>query len=185
MFDIPDLRTLYDQTYDDRQSKWREAAATDKAQHIELFCASALAPGARILEVGCGTGHVLALLAAKHPQAFFHGVEIGAARMDRDQRFSGLRNLEISGYEGVDLPFEDASFDIVYASHVLEHVLNEREFLKEMRRVTRNIVFLEVPCEHKLTATPKALQRSLDIGHINFLLARHVRHYAGNSRVEG
>lgn len=35
------------------------------------------------------------------------------------------------------LPFEDASFDAVLCSHVLEHVAGEREALTELRRVLR------------------------------------------------
>jgi SAM-dependent methyltransferase len=43
------------------------------------------------------------------------------------------------------LPFKDKSFDIVNASQVLEHVINPPVLLKEMRRVSREIVSVDVP----------------------------------------
>ena len=46
-----------------------------------------------------------------------------------------------------DLPFEDASYDVVYASHVLEHIRNDRQAVKEIRRVLKpgGIAILPVP----------------------------------------
>lgn len=45
--------------------------------------------------------------------------------------------MKIRPYDGVRLPFEDKSFDFVCATHILEHVLNERRFLQELGRVTK------------------------------------------------
>lgn len=36
-----------------------------------------------------------------------------------------------------DLPFEDDSFDVVYCSHVLEHVVDDKKAMRELRRVLR------------------------------------------------
>lgn len=46
-----------------------------------------------------------------------------------------------------ELPFEDASYDIVYASHVLEHVREDRIALAQIRRVLRpgGLAILPVP----------------------------------------
>jgi ubiquinone/menaquinone biosynthesis C-methylase UbiE len=43
------------------------------------------------------------------------------------------------------LPFQDESFGIVYASHVLEHVPNPLKAVREMLRVARKIVLVKVP----------------------------------------
>ena len=47
----------------------------------------------------------------------------------------------------VDLPFDDASYDVVFASHVLEHIKDDRKALSEVRRVLRpgGIAVLPVP----------------------------------------
>lgn len=46
-----------------------------------------------------------------------------------------------------DLPFADASYDLVYASHVLEHIREDRRAIAEIRRVLRpgGIAVLPVP----------------------------------------
>lgn len=43
------------------------------------------------------------------------------------------------------LPFEDKSFDIVHASHILEHLSNPCEALEEFRRIAKKIVIIKVP----------------------------------------
>jgi SAM-dependent methyltransferase len=45
------------------------------------------------------------------------------------------------------LPFSDHSFDVVYASHVLEHIDDDRSALKEIRRILKpnGIAILPVP----------------------------------------
>lgn len=46
-----------------------------------------------------------------------------------------------------DLPFDDKSFDVVFASHVLEHVQDDNKALSEVRRILRKggIAILPVP----------------------------------------
>jgi SAM-dependent methyltransferase len=43
------------------------------------------------------------------------------------------------------LPFKDRSFDIVNASEVLEHIVNPPYLIKEMKRVSREIITIDVP----------------------------------------
>ena len=44
-----------------------------------------------------------------------------------------------------DLPFEDGSFDTVYASHVLEHIPDDRKAIAEIRRILRPGGFAVLP----------------------------------------
>ena len=106
-------------------------------------------------------------MATRHVGSAFTGVEIGTEQSKADDELKSKYNISISNYDGKRLPFEDASIDLVYASHVLEHVTDERGFLLEMRRVARQYVFVEVPCELHLRTNYKDLQSSLSIGHIN------------------
>jgi SAM-dependent methyltransferase len=51
------------------------------------------------------------------------------------------------------IPYPDNSFDLVFASHVLEYVKNDRQAIKEIKRVLRpgGLAFLPVPMLHKKT----------------------------------
>lgn len=163
IFHCPDLKELYSRKYDDRMIQWRSLCAIDKASHIEYMTAGMHPSMHDVLEVGCGTGAVLKQLAAKQIGKSFTGIDMGTERA-QEQRHQGIH---IHSYDGHTIPYSDKTFDLVYATHVLEHVTNERGFLSELRRVCRQFVYVEVPCELHLRSSRRALQQSLDIGHIN------------------
>ena len=51
------------------------------------------------------------------------------------------------------IPYPDNTFDLVFASHVLEYVENDRQAIKEIKRVLRSggLAFLPVPMLHEKT----------------------------------
>ena len=83
----------------------------------------------RILDVGCGTG---ALLCALEPYGVASGVDISEDSL-RYSRQRGLERLHQSS--STDLRFEDASFDVLTTSHMLEHVADDLKVMREMHRV--------------------------------------------------
>jgi len=79
------------------------------------------------------------------PEPFFRGFFA--------KRFGKYETADISGV-GVDhkvdlqgLPFADASYDFVFASHVLEHVQDDKKAIAEIRRILKpkGIAVLPVP----------------------------------------
>lgn len=163
-FAVPDLAALYTQPYNPEMLQWRALGALDKADNIETMCKAVDGRITSVLEVGCGTGAVLQQLAARHVGSTFRGIDIGS-RSGEKRQIQG--DITISDYDGKNIPFEDASFDLVYATHVLEHVVEERRFLLELRRVTQQYVYVEVPCELHMRTNHSSLQATLLIGHIN------------------
>lgn len=90
------------------------------------------------LDVGCGAGYAL-LRAEKDKQCKVTGIDPdpgahGVGRFIKD--FSTQTDIR-QGY-AENLPFENDEFDVVFSSHVLEHVENEELSLKEMKRVLKN-----------------------------------------------
>jgi ubiquinone/menaquinone biosynthesis C-methylase UbiE len=89
------------------------------------------------IDVGCGAGY--SLMKAKielncdikgiDPEPGAHGV----GRYTSDD----WKNLPIIKGSAENLPFENDSFDVVYSSHVLEHVKSEEQTLDEMKRVLK------------------------------------------------
>jgi hypothetical protein len=62
-----------------------------------------------------------------------------------EQQYPGVRFVQA---DGLNLPFADASFDVVHSSAVIEHVgsrANQRRFIAELHRVSRRAVFLTTP----------------------------------------
>jgi len=86
-------------------------------------------PGARVLDVGCGVGQVVARLAEAGFEAF--GVDVSEPNIARARRFGERCQL----YDGRRLPFPDAYFAGVGALNVLEHVEEPEAFITELVRV--------------------------------------------------
>lgn len=90
--------------------------------------------GARVLEVGSGLG----LLAVEVASAA-DGVHVVGVEMSSDQIAAAATSPRVTYRQGdahaIDFP--DASFDLVYARYLLEHVAKPDVVLGEMRRVVR------------------------------------------------
>ncbi len=98
------------------------------------FLQAGLRTGARVLDLGCGDGSFTAAIAAAgaHPV----GAEVAEAALRRARdRHPGL-DFCLVPIEG-PLPFEDAGFDVVWASEVIEHVADTGRWLSEVRRVLK------------------------------------------------
>lgn len=62
---------------------------------------------------------------------------------------------EISYADATSLAFDDNSFDVIIANHILEHIPNDLKAMKEMQRVLKNggVAILQVPYSGKLETT--------------------------------
>jgi ubiquinone/menaquinone biosynthesis C-methylase UbiE len=89
------------------------------------------------LDVGCGAGYSL-MKAHTELGCSIQGIDPapgahGVGRYASDE----WKSLPILKGSAEELPFEDNSFDVVYSSHVLEHVVSEEKALIEMKRVLK------------------------------------------------
>lgn len=87
---------------------------------------------ARVLEIGCGGGQSLAYL-KERGAAFVVGIELvpEVAELARSNRM--IDQVIIGDIERCDLPFKQDFFDLVIASHVLEHVVDPWTVLRRLR----------------------------------------------------
>lgn len=83
--------------------------------------------GDRVLEVGCGNGGYLALV-----EAIGMDISVGMLHAARDRTSAAL----ICG-DAQRLPFQNESFDVVLAPHMLYHVADRRAAIQELRRVLK------------------------------------------------
>ncbi len=88
----------------------------------------------RVLDLGCGSGDSVDLFRRYDPDVEWIGVDIA----DSQEALARLRHdATFVTYDGLVIPFPDASFDLVYSHQVLEHVRDPLGHLREIRRVLR------------------------------------------------
>jgi SAM-dependent methyltransferase len=110
------------------------AARARARRHAGFFASTRLAPGARVLDVGCGRVGLRAL----EPQLDITGVDL----VERPEYPGPFVRADAAA----GLPFADDQFDLVYCSSVIEHVAPARRpaFAAELRRVGRGF-YVQTP----------------------------------------
>jgi methionine biosynthesis protein MetW len=105
------------------------------SQQRELEVIAGLVPqGARVLDLGCGSGEVLAYL-QQHRGCTGYGIEIADANVHACVQ-RGVNVIQLNLEEGLAL-FEDRSFDVVLQLDTLQHLRNTERMLRETARVGR------------------------------------------------
>ena len=89
-----------------------------------------------VLDVGCGTGAVLALLHEKYPDRRYVGLDL-TPEMIEVARTKVAPGMEFVVGDAENLPFDEASFDAVLCSHSFHHYPNPAAFLAGALRVLR------------------------------------------------
>lgn len=88
-----------------------------------------LKPGERVLEVGCGAGHLTTRLAAR-------GVDI--VGIDANPKASAIAGTDrVRTMQAESLAFANDSFDVIVSVHAIEHIPGLEGALDEMARVLR------------------------------------------------
>jgi SAM-dependent methyltransferase len=104
------------------------------AEHIARYAfAARLADGARVLDIGCGTGYGTAELA--QPAKSATGIDVSDEAIAYARVHYPLANLTFLTASATKLPFPPASFDLITAFEVIEHLENRHDLLIEARRL--------------------------------------------------
>ncbi len=107
-----------------------------------------------VLEVGCNIGRNL--LALQHFIGEVHGVEPNPKACEIARNHPDLSNAKVSEGHGFDLPYGDASIDLVFTSGVLIHVAPDDlgRMVDEIVRVSRRYVL----CLEYFSHQPEAIK---------------------------
>ncbi len=105
--------------------------------------------GDSVCDVGCGTGFLARRIrdAAPGPYARLAAVDFV---LDREGDWAGIEAREA---RIESLPYVDGAFDTVVCTHVLEHILDIRAAIAELRRICRRRVVIVVPREREYRYT--------------------------------
>jgi phosphatidylethanolamine/phosphatidyl-N-methylethanolamine N-methyltransferase len=97
----------------------------------------AIKPGARVLEVGVGTGINTSLYP---PKCHVTGIDFSSSMLEKARERvarEGLRNVRLIEMDAANMTFADDAFDIVYAPYLISVVPDPVKVVREMRRVCR------------------------------------------------
>ena len=114
------------ETWSERAEAYRDSEAHREGRDLELF--AGWAEGATALDVATGGGHVARVLR----EAGLEVVTIDSA--------PGMKPTVVSRAE--EIPFADGSFDVVACRVAAHHFQNPAGALREMARVSRNLVLI-------------------------------------------
>jgi ubiquinone/menaquinone biosynthesis C-methylase UbiE len=137
-------RTLLDQYKDSMNLSARirlhDLFSTNKyGWHLWLFDQFRIGPSSKILELGCGDGSLWARNSNRIPKdCSIYLTDLYEGMLEDAQKT--LNNYNCFNFCIVDaqnIPFEDESFDIVIANHMLYHIPDRRKALSEIYRVLR------------------------------------------------
>lgn len=130
--DISDLRSLR------ASDELQPVAEPDRLLHRALVELTVAAPLGDLLDVGCGQGRLLKLLASRAHRVVGVDIDPDARRLARAEvLLAGLANCTLRQGDMNSLPFADAEFDTVILDDVLGHGNAPARALEEAVRLTR------------------------------------------------
>jgi ubiquinone/menaquinone biosynthesis C-methylase UbiE len=125
-----------------QKATWESGDFGEIARSIENFAEQfmkrqPLRPGARVLDVACGTGN-LAVIAAQHG-CLVHGIDIASNLIvqARDRAAEGGLSILFEEGDAEALPYRDASFDLAVSMFGVMFTPQPAKIAAELRRVTR------------------------------------------------
>lgn len=138
-----DLEQFYDKRYEDNYMAgchWLEllkvSSTIDELGDIN----------GEVLDYGCGQGRWSGLLAKKLPNAKITGIDISSKAIEKAGAVNPKHKFHV--FDGKKAPFADASFELVFTFHVLEHVPDIKATVQDISRLVKKGGYLCVifPC---------------------------------------
>ncbi len=108
--------------------------------------------GLKVLDAGCGEGHLIEMLNTKFPENKYYGADVTEVALKRARGRCPLADFRLEDLS--DLKFEDKYFDVVIITEVLEHIFDYKKVITELKRVLKKggILIITFPNEFLWTA---------------------------------
>jgi ArsR family transcriptional regulator len=116
----------------------KESALADRAIHKALVELTVTAPVGDLLDIGCGRGSILKLLASRARRAVGVDIDAKARRLARAElMLAGLPNCSLRQGDMYRLPFDDAEYNTIILDDVLTGATDPVRALIEARRLLK------------------------------------------------
>lgn len=170
--ELDQIQDFYERCYTpspdgEKWARWRALGAVTKSEHVARLLERSHVPYVEsVAEIGCGDGAVLEELARRGIGVTRIGMDISSSAVELAGGRPGIEAVE--QFDGERIPAADRAYDLVLATHVLEHVPAPAPLVAEIARVARHAIVIEVPLEHNLSARrPAARDASAAAGHLH------------------
>ena len=122
------------------ENKYYSSQTQDDKQ-LELILKSLrIDNGYRVLDLGTGSGYLAFPIANRYPNSYVIGLDIvqQALHMNRQKtQDNGMKNIRFESYDGLTLPFDDSSIDIVVSRYAVHHFPTIEYAFQEIARVLK------------------------------------------------
>jgi predicted TPR repeat methyltransferase len=153
------------------EAEWLRMGAREKADSVEILLARHGIRPASLLELGAGTGAVI-------QECQRRGIAREYAAIDYSSDATEYLRAHSSGIDVVQADITDPAlaapakeYDVVVASHVVEHLEEPERFLAGLRRISFGHAVIEVPLENLAAGRIKARlwdRTGNRAGHVQF-----------------
>jgi len=131
------------QDYDDVHAKTLNISGADRNYFSEYKIAEIArhelsSSPISVLDFGCGDGNSVKYMEEYFPSALLYGTDVSSLSIN-EAREKNIRNARFFNYNGISLPFEEESFDVVFTSMVFHHInfSLHKKVLSEIFRVLK------------------------------------------------
>jgi SAM-dependent methyltransferase len=172
-----------EQRYVIEETVQQRYVANRDAKTFLPFLLPHLHPGMDVLDAGCGVGSIALDLAPTIAPGRIVGIDLDPEQIELARKTAAERrieNVEFTTGSVLELPFDEATFDVVYANAVLFYLREQKPALVEMRRVLRPGGLAAVSDDDVSTVAVSPDWPELELAPRLFEMA--VAHEGGNAR---
>jgi ubiquinone/menaquinone biosynthesis C-methylase UbiE len=163
-----DVEYYRDKSWGNRPIQQGLDLPTLKMRHLLKLLSQRVQPAASLLEVGSGSGRILASIRAVDAKIKLTGIDLSTSQTELAARTHPSINFVCGN--GESLPFPDESFDYVIFFDYLEHIEKPAVSLREMYRVLKRSGCLHMVCPAEAQSI---------YGLSTFLFGRHFKETTG------